>query len=337
MNKGMLCGILCIGLSVSACAADPELPEGLYAILKTNRGDITVLLEHRKTPLTVVSFVGLAEGTMESTVKEGPYFDGLKFHRVEPGFVIQGGDPKGNGTGGPGYQFPEEIVDGLSFDSEGIIGMANAGPGTNGSQFFITLAPAPFLDGSYTVFGRVVDGMDVVKSIRIGDTIKKVKILRIGKDAQGFKADRQTFEKIKQKEMTRMEQQKKEEQSKIISEIETRWPGCSVTDEGIRYLVKKEGTGQKPTKGSMVTVHYTGMFLDGKVFDSSRDRNQPFEFPVGAGRVIPGWDIAVADMKPGENRIIILPPEMAYGSRGAGGVIPPDSWLVFDVELLGIK
>jgi len=322
---------------MAACASEPALPDGLYAILKTNRGEVIVSLEYRKTPLTVTSFVGLTEGTMESTVKKGPYFDGLKFHRVEPGFVIQGGDPAGNGSGGPGYEFPEEIVEGLSFDSEGIIGMANAGPGTNGSQFFITLAPAAFLDGSYTVFGHVVKGMEVVKAIKVGDTIQKVTILRVGKDAQGFKADRKTFEKLKQRELSLMEQRQKDEKEKIIKEIDARWPGCTVTPEGIRYLVKKEGTGQKPAKGETVIVHYTGMFLDGKVFDSSRERNKAFEFPLGMGRVIPGWDISVADMKPGENRIIILPPEMAYGARGAGGVIPPNAWLVFDVELLGIK
>jgi peptidylprolyl isomerase len=337
MKKGVICGIFCIGLSMTACAGDYDLPDGLYAVMKTNRGEIIVALEYRKTPLTVTSFVGLAEGKMETKVKDGPYFDGLKFHRVEPGFVIQGGDPKGDGTGGPGYQFPEEIVEGLSFGSEGIIGMANAGPGTNGSQFFITLGPAQFLDGSYTVFGHVVKGMDVVKAIKKGDTIQKVTIIRQGKDAQGFKADRSTFEKLKQRELSLMEQKKNEEKEKIIAEIDARWPGCTVTTEGIRFLVKKEGTGQKPAKGKTVTVHYTGMFLDGKVFDSSRDRNQPFEFPVGMGRVIPGWDISVADMKPGENRIIILPPEMAYGARGAGGVIPPNAWLVFDVELIGIK
>ena len=179
--------------------------------------------------------------------------------------------------------------------------------------------------------------MDVVNRIEQGDTIRKIKILRIGKEAQGFQSDRASFEKFKQKQLEKLQREKETEQMEIINEIESRWPNAVVTDSGIRYFINKEGTGRKPDRGQTVVVHYTGYFLDGRQFDSSVDRNKPFEFKVGMGQVIQGWDISLMDMKIGEQRTIIIPPELGYGSRGAGGIIPPGTWLVFDVELLNIK
>ncbi len=142
-----------------------DLPDGLFARLVTSKGEVVMRLEYEKAPLTVGNFVGLAEGKLDAS-KGKRYFDGLTFHRVEPGFVVQTGDPKGDGTGGPGYEFPNEIVGDLKYDSEGVVGMANAGPNTNGSQFFITMRAVPQLDGGYTVFGKVVSGMDVVDKIK---------------------------------------------------------------------------------------------------------------------------------------------------------------------------
>lgn len=319
---------------MSACEEAKNLPDGLYAVMETPRGEITLSLEYEKTPLTVINFVGLAEGKMGTSAKSGPYYDGLKFHRVINDFMIQGGDPQGTGSGGPGYNFADEIDSSLKFDGPGVLAMANAGPGTNGSQFFITHVPTPHLQGKHTIFGHVVDGQDVVNAIKQGDTIDKVTIIRNGAAAENFKADQASFDEANTKIIEDAKKKTEEAAKSILEQISSRWPDAQTTESGIRYVIKKEGTGKTPPSGTKVTVHYTGMFMDGNKFDSSVDRNQPFEFTVGAKQVISGWDESVLSMKKGEKRTIILPPEMAYGSRGAGGVIPPDAWLVFEVELI---
>ncbi len=192
------------GLAGVAQAADEKkLPDGVYAEMETSKGKILLQLEFEKTPLTVANFVGLAEGTKyyskhgePPTKQDKPFYDGLTFHRVIPDFMIQGGDPLGNGTGGPGYSFRNEIVPSLRHNDKGILSMANAGPDTNGSQFFITHKDTPWLDGKHTVFGHVVQGQDVVNNIVRGDTIVKVKILRIGEKAKAFKGDEADFQKF---------------------------------------------------------------------------------------------------------------------------------------------
>ena len=295
-----------------------QLPEGMYAVIETDKGNILTELFFDKTPITVANFVALAEGRAGQKEKKGPFYDGLAFHRVVDGFVIQGGDPKGNGTGGPGYRFPDEIVEELTFDKEGLLAMANAGPGTNGSQFFITLAATPHLNGRHTIFGRVVSGNDqnVVKSIVQGDKMKKVSIVRKGAAAEAFVAD-----------------MPKQMESKIQEKIVQLAPDAKKSVKGVLYVVKKEGSGSTPKVGQNVKVHYKGWLLDnGKVFDSSLERGEPIEFKAGAGQVIPGWDEAVMDMKVSEKRLVILPPDLAYGQGGAGGVIPPNAWLVFEME-----
>ncbi len=174
-----------------------DLPDGLYAVMKTTKGEIILSLEYEKTPLTVINFVGLAEGKMNTSAKEGPYYDGLKFHRVIDNFMIQGGDPQGTGAGGPGYKFADEIDNSLQFNGPGVFAMANAGPGTNGSQFFITHVETPWLQGKHTIFGHVVSGQDIVDNIKQGDSIEKVSIIRNGAAAEAFRADQDSFNKIK--------------------------------------------------------------------------------------------------------------------------------------------
>ena len=312
----------------------PDLKDGLYADFETEQGNIIVELYPDKAPLTVMNFVGLAEGDLDFANKKGNFYDGLTFHRVIPDFMIQGGDPEGTGSGGPGYKFPDEADNGLVFDAPGKLAMANSGPDTNGSQFFITHVPTDWLNGKHTIFGSVVQGQDVVNAVEQGDTIKKLSIIRVGTEANTYKADSDTFKEIEKGLTSRRSAAEADEDKAIMNDIANRWPDAVRDEEtGIYFVVRTEGTGSKPAQGTKITVHYTGTLMDGTQFDSSRDRNEPFQFNVGGGQVIPGWDVSLLDMKKGERRIIILPPEMAYGSRGIGP-IPPDSWLVFDVELL---
>ena len=312
-----------------------KLENGLYAKFITSRGEILCRLEFEKTPLTVANFVGLAEGTKESNKGKGiRYYDGLTFHRVIQEFMIQGGCPVGTGTGGPGYSFPDEIVPDLKHDGPGVLSMANAGPNTNGSQFFITHKATPWLDGKHTVFGRVVAGQDIVDAIAQGDKIKTLEIIRVGDAALNFKAGQDDFERL----LVELQEKKKNQgQNRLAEEqslIDKKWPDAVTTESGLKYVVTREGSGDKPKRGTTITTHYTGTFLNGQKFDSSVDRDAPFHFPVGVGRVIKGWDEAFLDMKKGEKRTLIIPPHLAYGERGAPGAIPPNTTLLFDVELL---
>lgn len=313
-----------------------DLADGLYASFKTTKGEILVLLEHEKTPMTVCNFVGLAEGKIENDAKSAgePYYDGLVFHRVIEDFMIQGGDPEGSGRGGPGYRFADEFHPDLKHDSPGVLSMANAGPGTNGSQFFITHGPTNWLDGKHSVFGKTVAGQEIIDAIEQGDKIEALEIIRKGASAESFEANSEVFKNLQDESVNREKKMKEEAQAGIMKQIEETYAGAQITESGMRYIVHQEGEGEKPTKGTQVKAHYTGTLLDGTKFDSSVDRGQPFEFSVGAGQVIQGWDEAFLDMKKGEKRTIILPPELGYGSRGAGGVIPPDAFLIFEVELL---
>lgn len=172
--------------------------DGLYALMKTNKGNILLTLEYEKTPLTVANFVGLAEGTISNKAKvDGlPYYDGIIFHRVIKDFMIQAGDPTGTGRGGPGYKFKDEFDKSLKHDRAGTLSMANAGPGTNGSQFFITHKATPWLDGKHSVFGYVKEGQEVVDAVAQGDTILSIEIMRVGKAAKAFDAPA-VFEKLK--------------------------------------------------------------------------------------------------------------------------------------------
>jgi peptidylprolyl isomerase len=309
------------------------LQEGLYAKINTSRGDITLSLHYHKAPMTVSNFVGLAEGVLNLANPGQPYYDGLKFHRVIDEFMIQTGCPQGTGTGGPGYTFPDEFSNDLKHSGPGILSMANAGPGTNGSQFFITHVPTPWLDGKHSVFGTVVDGMDVVNSIEQGDVMKSVEIIRVGEDAKGFTVTKESFSEAVVTAQNVEKKRLEKLQNELDKELRNRWPDASVTPSGLRYVVTKKGDGKdSPKMGTMVTVHYTGTLLDGRVFDSSVRRGEPAKFAIG--QVIEGWNEALVTMTKGEKRTLIIPPELGYGKQGYPGVIPPNSYLVFDVELL---
>lgn len=307
---------------------------GLYAKFHTTKGEILVQLEMEKTPGTVGNFVALAEGNLENNVKKQgiPYYDGLKFHRVIADFMIQGGCPFGSGTGSPGYSFDDEFHPELKHDSPGILSMANSGPATNGSQFFITHVPTPWLDNKHTVFGKVVEGQNVVDTIAQDDVIEKIEILRIGKEAEKFNAV-EAF-RVFEGEREKREAKEKQKQEELLNKVAK---GFDKTKSGLRYQITEKGNGKKATKGSVVSVHYKGQLLDGQVFDSSYQRNQPIEFALGVGQVIPGWDEGIQLLNVGDKARFVIPSNLAYGSRGAGGVIPPNATLIFDVELVNAK
>lgn len=307
--------------------------DGIYAKFETSKGDIYLVLEHAKTPMTVANFIGLAEGKIENNVKEAdqPYYDGLKFHRVIENFMIQGGCPLGTGSGGPGYNFPDEIDPTLKHDGPGILSMANAGPGTNGSQFFITHLATPWLDGKHTVFGRVIQGQDVVNAIVQNDVINNVIILRKGNEAMEF--DATTVFENEKANVAAKQQEAEAKKAEIAEQVKKEFN--NVTSSGLRYIVLEEGTGKQPAATSNVKVHYEGKLVDGTIFDSSIQRGQPIDF--GLNQVIPGWTEGVQLMKEGAKYRFYIPYNLAYGERGYPGVIPPKSDLIFEVELIKVN
>ena len=309
------------------------MKDGLYAKFHTSKGIIVVELTYKKTPGTVANFVGLSEGDIKNDSKEigKPYYNGLKFHRVIPDFMIQGGCPKGSGTGGPGYQFDDEFSDELKHDSPGVLSMANSGPGTNGSQFFITHIATNWLDGKHTVFGKVQEGQEVVDEIKQNDLLNKIEIIRVGSGAKKWNA-LSAFEDFINKKKT-----KKIANESVNSELLTHSTGMKETSSGLYYKIIKKGNNKTPKKGETVSVHYKGILLDGTVFDSSYDRDQPIEFSIGVGQVISGWDEGISLLSEGASAKFVIPSNLAYGSQGAGGVIPPDATLIFEVELIKIK
>lgn len=312
-------------------------PDGMYAKFETSKGDIYCALEFKKTPMTVANFIGLAEGKIKNTAKAEnvPYYDGNRFHRVIPSFMIQGGCPMGNGMGDPGYKFPDEIDTTLKHSVPGILSMANAGPNTNGSQFFITHVPTKWLDGKHAVFGHVVQGQDVVDKIAQNDTIRHLTVLRKGKEAEAFDAAK-TFETLKTDFVKKAEEKIKAETLEMERILKEKYGSAQTTGSGLKIIIEKPGEGNLPKPGDNVSVHYSGYLLNGTKFDSSYDRKEPIAIPIGVGQVIKGWDEGIMMLKPGGKAKLIIPPHLGYGSQGAGGVIPPNAWLIFDVELLKV-
>lgn len=364
--------------TVTAAAKPVATAEGIFATIATNKGNITIELFYKKTPVTVANFISLAEGknpfvTIEK-LKGKPFFDGLKFHRVINDFMIQGGDPDGNGSGGPGYSFKDEFND-SKFDKAGILAMANSGPATNGSQFFITHKDTPWLTGKHTIFGQVTQGMNVVNAIVQDDVITKITIVRKGDLAKKFdavkvfsgyfnnKAEDQKKQaaidaenKKKQAELEAAAKKAYLEKYSSVIKAKTAYfaaekAKATTTPSGLAYSVVTKGTGVKPADGSTFYFHYAGYFEDGTLFDSSYedvskaygkfDANRAAQngyqaFPFTAGKkdgLIPGFLEGIATMSYGEKIILFIPSNLAYGERGAGGVIPPNANLIFELEM----
>lgn len=341
-----------VGTSVYAQKAKKEkMEDGIYAQLNTTKGEILVKLEHEKTPMTVANFVGLVEGKLvvgDSIKIEKPFYDGLKFHRVISDFMIQGGCPDGNGLGNPGYKFYDETRPDLKHDKGGILSMANSGPATNGSQFFITHKETPWLDGKHTVFGHVVKGMEVVNLIAQDDLMETVKIIRVGKVAKKFNATK-TFNEINSKiaeeykkeaaELEKIAKMSEEDYKAFMyQEVLKKFPTAKQSESGLVYVIEEEGQGLAITKGAPVSLHYRGTFRrDGGQFDSSYDRGQPMDFQYQVQRMIPGFEEGIGMLKNGGKVKLFIPYYQAYGANGRPGAIPPYSDLVFDIEIMNVE
>jgi cyclophilin family peptidyl-prolyl cis-trans isomerase len=362
-----------------ATAASTTAADGIFATITTSKGPIILQLEYKKTPVTVANFISLAEGkntfVTDAKLKGKPFYDGLKFHRVIKDFMIQGGDPSGNGSGGPGFSFKDEITD-LKHNKGGILSMANSGPATNGSQFFITHKDTPWLDGKHTVFGNVTQGMDVVNAIAQDDVILKVTIVRKGTAAKAFDAPKvftdyynNKAEDAKKQALIDAENQKKqaaieaeakrlylEKYSGVINAkkafLAAEKETATKTESGLVYKITQKGTSAKPADGTTIYFKYSGYFEDGTLFDSSyadiskiygkydanREAQQGYEaspFVVGSkDGMIPGFLEAMNLLSVGDKALVYIPSSLAYGERGAGGVIPPNATLIFEVETM---
>lgn len=355
---------LTLPLAIASCQSKyGNLKDGIYAEFQTNHGNFVAKLYNEATPLTVANFVSLAEGTngmVETSYKGKKYYDGLVFHRVIKDFMIQGGDPKGDGSGGPGYSFPDEIVDTLKFTKKGQLAMANAGPATNGSQFFITLKETPHLNGRHTIFGEIVQGQEVVDAIGLVETdnrdrpktdvvIKKVTIIKRGKAKVPYFTE----------EMQRIETAKKEKEKKIKAiadkkalELQALKEKADQLESGLKIYFNHKGGGEKPAEGDRVMLNYAGYLVNGRLFDSNQleiaEKYQnvddmrkaagqyspmPVEYSMNAG-LIPGFKEGMLNMNKGDKATIFIPSHMAYGMRGVPGVIPPDSELIFELEIV---
>lgn len=355
--------IVLFTLLVSTLFSFAQTEDGLYAQMKTNKGDILLKLEYQKTPITVANFISLAEGTnpfVEDKLKGKLYYNGLKFHRVIANFMIQGGDPDGVGSGGPGYKFKDEFDETLKHTKGGILSMANAGAGTNGSQFFITHKATPWLDNKHSVFGEVLEGMEVVNAIAQNDQIMELNIIRVGTEAKNFNAVKVFTEYYGPKVAEVKAAEKTAEQAKAMSEktalVKAKYltkmrKKATKTASGLEYVVVTDSKGAKPNSGTTIFVNYAGYFADGSMFDSSyeevakaygkfdqsrKDGNgyQPFPFECGKKTgLIPGFLEGLENMKFGDKLLLFIPYTLGYGEQG-GGPIPPKTDLIFEVEML---
>jgi len=349
--------LLTLFCSISLITQAQKLEDGMYAKIETSKGDILLELEYEKTPMTVANFIALAEGTntaVEKKFENKKFYDGLKFHRVVNNFMIQAGDPNGNGSGNPGYKFPDEIVADLKHDKPGILSMANAGPGTNGSQFFITHQPTPHLDGKHTVFGHVIEGQDVVNAITQGDEMKSIKIIRQGKEAKKFNADK-VFKKSQQDIKDKQAETEKKLaiiQKENLDRLNKARQQAVTLPSGVAIYVFEKGNGGKPKNGEEIKIDYAGYLPNGSLFDSgieeiatkfnkfdprrkAANAYTPIPFTYGNKTgMIPGFIEGIENLNYGDKALVFIPSNLGYGERGASNVIPPNSDLIFEMHIV---
>ncbi len=365
MKKSILFAFVLFAALYSCKEENNNLPDGLYAKIETNKGTIIVQLDYEKAPITVANFVTLAEGKNEfitnENLKNRPFYDGLKFHRVIKDFMIQTGDPLGTGSGDTGYKFMDEISD-LKFDKSGVLAMANNGPTTNSSQFFITHLETPWLEGKHTIFGQVVEkGMEVVNKIEQDDFVQKVTVLRNGEAAKKFDAvktfrDYYAVEAENQKKKTEIETALNakfkavfDQKAAYFTALKTK---STKTTSGLQYVITKKIGGKNPKSGADIFIHYAGFFENGSLFDSSiedvsktfgkydgsraaQNGYQPLPFQAGKkDGMIPGFIEGIEKLSFGDKAVIFIPSKLGYGETGSSGVIPPNANLIFEIELL---
>lgn len=359
----------------------PDLGDGLYAEFVTSKGTMVAKLFYDKVPVTVANFVALAEGTqpkLPDSLKGKPFYNGTTFHRVIDQFMIQGGDRTGTGSGNFGYKFADEFDVSLIHDKPGILSMANAGPNTNGTQFFITEVPTGFLDYRHAIFGELVLGLDIQDTISNVKTIqprrldkpeqdvilKEVNIIRKGKEAKAFDAVKVFTEgepKLleKQEEFKKAKEQLEKDKVKAAAdkflEKNKEYPGEVKTfDTGLVMLYSPTEGSVKPKPTDRVLIQCAGFFEDGRLFwtnikSVAQENNQfnenaeaqgayePFAMPYNnTATLVPGFREAMLNMNIGDKAKVFIPSFLGYGPRG-NGPVPPDTNLVFDIELVGIQ
>lgn len=370
MKKVKLWALL-LPLLLMACKSTkyPNLKEGLYADIQTNHGDMLAELYYKATPGTVANFVSLAEGTntyVADSLKGKRYYDGTKSHRVIKDFMLQAGDRTATGEGDPGYKFADEFVDTLRYTRKGQLGMANSGPATNGSQFFITEVATDWLNFRHTIFGQVIQGEDVISKITDEQTskedsrpknpviIKKIEIIRVGKDAQKWDAPKvfDAFMKEQNAKAQKLESQK-EKNLALMAEQEAK---AVAQPSGIKILKLKEGNGRKPQIGANILVNYAGFLRatgdlfdtniaeiakENDAYDAARAADPQYGYIPYAWKYSPeegliaGFKEALLSMKVGDRVRVFIPSALAYGKEGFGnGLIPPDADLVFEIEIV---
>ena len=315
------------------------MPDGIYADFNTNKGRFSVLLDHRNTPMTVANFVGLAEGSLSNiTYPAGkPFFNGSVWHRVVPGHVIQGGepavvkDPANKESSSTGYEIPNEISS-LSHNKAGMIGMANSGPHTNTCQYYITLGDRSYLDGNYTLFGEVVEGMDVVNKITQGDSTKSITIVRAGEDSEKFIVSDQMFKTLTDKQWRKVRYEKEFKDASTEKYINDTYPGLVKDTSGVRYKIIKEGKGSLPAEGAELKLSYKGRQIAGTEFFSTSEGGKPdtdvkqsaFILKPSGDTVVRGIRAMAWLMKLNETRLLVIPPALGYGEKSGfyGKMVP---------------
>ncbi|GMN09362.1 peptidylprolyl isomerase [Croceitalea sp. MTPC9] len=366
--KRITLGIFLLTLAFTACksAKYTDIDDGIYADIQTTKGDILVKLHHNATPITVANFVSLAEGKspfVTDSLKNKEFYDGIIFHRVMKDFMIQGGDPLGTGRGNPGYKFKDEFVDSLTHSGKGILSMANSGPKTNGSQFFITHKATPWLNGKHTVFGEVIKGIEVVDTIaavkvlagnkpEVDVVMNKVEIIRNGKEAKKFDAVQIMSDYFEEEKAVTAAFEKMK--SDLATEFKAQEAKANLTDSGLLILPVETDDGEQPKIGQKVLVNYSGWLMaNGELFDTSdsavaekfqklnpRKRDQGLYAPSAMlyspeAPLFPGFREGLLTMKIGDKIRIFVPPHLGTGDRDYGP-IPGGSTLVFDLEVTGI-
>lgn len=346
----------------------PDLEDGIYAEFITNKGVMVAKLYYQEAPNTVANFISLAEGTntlVDSIYKGKKFYNSTIFHVVIDSFIIQGGDPTETGQGNAGYWFDDEFAPNLRHDKPGVLGMANDGPKTNGSQFYITETANPFLDNVHSIFGELVLGLDVLDSIsnvktsEIDDrplediTLEEVNIIKKGVKAKTFDAAHTFINHFA--ELERLEDKRIKKEQNILLATKKKFDPLQKSSiqlsSGLQYVITKKGTGEKLTENTKVLVNYSVYFDDGKLLQTSKldvaksldvvdeerkikNGYQPIKADLSANaKMITGFKEGLQQLSVGDKATLFIPYYLAYGDTG-NAIIPPNSNLIFEVEVL---